>query len=101
MFNMASATGETHRREVAQLAGEATRALQEQAREHADVQARLQRESVLKTENMASYMSVKQAALSQEAQVALAAIAAEMQQHNIRRDEEVNHLLLSLSSQQT
>ena len=87
MFNMASTTEENHRQAMAQLAGEATRTLQEQAREHADVQARLQREAVLNTANMASYMSVKQAAKSHHAQ---AVFDAETQRTNLRREEEVN-----------
>ena len=61
---------------MAQLAGEATRALQEQAREHADVQTRLQQEAVLYTESMANVMSVRQAA---GIQVAQAVFIAEMQ----------------------
>ncbi len=71
MFNIASAPEQNHRQAMAQLAGEATRALQEQAREHADVIARLQREAVLNTEIMASYMSVKQAVRAKKPKLCL------------------------------
>ncbi len=55
---------------MAQLASEANRALQEQARGYADALARHQREAVLKAEDISNYMSAKQAAEKHEAQTA-------------------------------
>ena len=55
---------------MAQLAFEANQALQRQAQDHADATERLKQEAVLHAENMANYMSAKQAAETKEAQVA-------------------------------
>ena len=65
MANMTSVAEQNHRAEVAQLTGEAVRALDEQACRHVDDTNRFRREAADNHDDITHYMSAKQAAEKQ------------------------------------
>ena len=71
MYHMTSVAVEIHRREVAQLAGDAAGALQEQANNYANAQQRQRQVATQSVEDMANYMSAKQATESQQSQATI------------------------------
>ncbi len=76
---------------MAQLASEANRALQEQARGRADALARHQLEAVLKAEDITNYMSAKQAAEKMKLRLRP---TKQCTKRDLRREEEVNQVQL-------
>ena len=93
---MTATAEEHHRSRVAQLMGEANRAFEEQAKGHAAATEKLKQEAVASREEIASYLSAKQAADSPEAR----AVFADMSRRDSIEEEEVRGLLAALQTAQ-